>query len=105
MMPANDIAMEYALFRRLLFSYAFVPVVIQLSGFAQLNPTPPAQISPEAAKRHVEIQKLEESLPKITDRGAALFQLARGYAQVGEPEKSLSLLKECIALDEGFDPS
>ncbi len=47
----------------------------------------------------------EESLPKITDRGAALFQLARRYAQVGEPEKSLSLLKECIALDEGFDPS
>jgi hypothetical protein len=34
------------------------------------------------------------------DRGAALFLLARRYAHLGELQKALALLKECIALDE-----
>jgi hypothetical protein len=55
--------------------------------------------------RRTEVQQVEAALPRIADRGAALFFLARRYAQLGELEKSLALLKECIALDEGFDPS
>ena len=55
--------------------------------------------------RRGEIQKVEASLAKIADRGAALFFLARRYAQLGDLDKALSLLKECIALDQGFDPS
>jgi hypothetical protein len=66
--------------------------------------TAPAQTSPTTASRRAEIPKIEEALPKIPDRGAALFLLARRYTQIGEPQKALALLKECIALDEGFDP-
>jgi hypothetical protein len=66
--------------------------------------TAPAQTSPTTASRRAEIQKIEEALPKIPDRGATLFLLARRYAQIGDPQKALALLKECVALDEGFDP-
>ncbi len=55
--------------------------------------------------RHAEIQAVEKSLPKIADHGAALFFLAKRYAQIGDLDKGLALLKECIALDQGFDPS
>src|SRR5215467_9862700 len=51
-----------------------------------------------------EIKKLEEMLPRLVDRGAALFLLAHDYARLGEEAKALELLKQCVALDEGFDP-
>jgi hypothetical protein len=63
----------------------------------------PTQAPADTAPVRAEIQRIEASVPKITDRGAALFLLAKEYAQIGELPKSLSLLKECIALDEGFD--
>src|ERR1700716_566689 len=69
------------------------------------NSTPPIQPPPNAAVLRAEVQKIEDSLPKIADRGAALFLLARRYAQLGELQKALELLKESIALDEGFDPA
>jgi hypothetical protein len=71
----------------------------------QQNSTAPIQPPPNAAVLRAEVQKIEDSLPKIADRGAALFLLARRYVQLGEPQKALALLKECIALDEGFDPA
>ena len=52
-----------------------------------------------------EIKMVEETLPRLVDRGAALFLLAHDYARLGEQAKALSLLKECVALDEGFDPA
>lgn len=52
-----------------------------------------------------EVKALEELLPRVLDRGAALFLLARDYARLGEQAKTLELLKRCIALDEGFDPT
>ena len=51
-----------------------------------------------------EIRAVENVLPKVPDRGAALFLLARRYAHLGELQKALALLKECVALDAGFDP-
>ncbi len=51
-----------------------------------------------------EIKAVEEILPRLVDRGAALFLLAHDYAQLGEQAKTLDLLKRCVALDEGFDP-
>ena len=93
------------MFLRLLQPGTLFLVAIQLTGFAQQSSVPPAQISAETATRRAEIRKIEESLPKIADRGGALFLLARRYAQVGELDKSLSLLKECVAMDEGFDPN
>jgi len=44
-------------------------------------------------------------LPRLVDRGAALFLLAHDYALLGERLKALDRLKQCIALEEGFDPT
>ena|SRR5258708_23162665 len=67
----------------------------------QQNSTSPIQPPPDAAVLRAEVCKIEDSLRRIPDRAAALFLLAKRYAQLGEPQK----LKECIALDEGFDPA
>ena len=87
-----------------LLSYVLSIIATPLMGFAQQTPTPPNAVSPDNAMRRAEIQKVEESLPKIADRGAALFFLARRYAQLGDLDKARSLLKQCIRLDQGFDP-
>jgi hypothetical protein len=87
-----------------LLSYLLSIVATPLISFARQAPTPPNSVSPDNAMRRAEIQKVEESLPKIADRGAGLFFLARRYAQVGDFDKALSMLKECIRLDQGFDP-
>ena len=71
----------------------------------QQNSAAPIQPPPDAVVLHTEVQEIEDSLSKIPDRGAALFLLARRYAHLGELQKALALLKECIALDEGFDPA
>src|ERR1700730_12675376 len=70
------------------------------------NSAAPIQPPPlDGAVLRAEVQKIEDSLPKVPDRGAALFLLARRYAQRGELQKALALLKKCVALDEGFDPA
>src|SRR5215469_7523355 len=64
-----------------------------LNALAKETPVPPNSVSPEVSMRRGEIQKVEASLAKIADRGAALFFLARRYAQLGDLDKALSLLK------------
>ena len=60
---------------------------------------------PDDAQRvRAEILAVENVLPKVPDRGAALFLLARQYAHLGELQKALKLLKDCVWLDAGFDP-
>src|SRR5262249_25819057 len=49
----------------------------------------------------LQVQTLKRGL---VDRGAALYLLAHHYARLGDTAKTLALLKECVALDEGFDP-
>ena len=51
-----------------------------------------------------DIRSVKTSLDVIQDRGAATFFLAQVYAQLGEPQEALSLLRTC-PLDEGFDPN
>src|SRR5271169_2817026 len=48
------------------------------------------------------VQKLQSTLP---DRGAALYFLAAAKEHLRESREALVLLKECLALQEGFDPS
>lgn len=48
------------------------------------------------------VEKLQHILP---DRGAALYFLAEAKEHLHETREALALLKECIALQEGFDPS
>jgi hypothetical protein len=48
------------------------------------------------------VEKLQHTLP---DRGAALYFLAAAKQHLRETREALALLKECLALQEGFDPS
>jgi hypothetical protein len=68
----------------------------------QSAPVPPAP--PDAETIHSEIHAIEGLPQQFPEHGAALFFLARLYARLGELPKALALLKECAALDEGFDP-
>jgi hypothetical protein len=48
------------------------------------------------------VERLEHALP---DRGATLYFLAAAKEHLRETREALALLKECLALQEGFDPS
>ncbi|MHB8503515.1 MAG: hypothetical protein ACYDHE_21545, partial [Candidatus Acidiferrales bacterium] len=48
------------------------------------------------------VQKLQHTLP---DRGAPLYFLAVAKENLRETREALALLKECLAFQEGFDPS
>ena len=75
------------------------------TAVAQQSATPAVQALPsDAEKMREEIRAVEAVLPKIPDRGAALYLLGRRYAHLGETQKALALLKECVALDAGFVP-
>jgi hypothetical protein len=64
-----------------------------------------APAADDASRFRADIRRVEEVLPAIRDRGGALFFLARRHAQLGELPEALALLKQCLSLDEGFDPS
>lgn len=66
----------------------------------------PAEV-PASGSQHFrdEIKALEHLLPRLVDRGAALCLMAHDYAGLGELGKALDLLKQCVALHEGFDPA
>ena len=62
-------------------------------------------IAPAAAARlRAQIQTLENVLDRVPDRGAALFLLAARHAALGDRPAALDRLRECLTLDEGFDP-
>jgi len=56
-------------------------------------------------RARADIAKAEALLSSVVDRGSVLFFLARRYIGLGERDRALELLRECLALDEGFDPS
>jgi hypothetical protein len=75
-------------------------------------PTSPSAPSepPNSAQLRDDIKTVEGLLPAsprsgFADRGAALYFLADHYLRLGDRVKALTLLKECAALDEGFDPT
>ncbi len=59
----------------------------------------------DAAEVRAQIAVVEKLLPNFVDRGAALYFLAAAKQHLGESREAFDLLKECMALDEGFDPS
>ncbi|MGH9677497.1 MAG: SMP-30/gluconolactonase/LRE family protein, partial [Candidatus Acidiferrum sp.] len=59
----------------------------------------------DAAEVRAQIANVEKLLPALPDRGAALYFLAASKQHLGETREALALLKECIKLREGFDPS
>jgi hypothetical protein len=81
--------------------YVLTLLLLEYSGLAVQTPSAPAD-DPQVRSQ---IAQLEQLLPHTSDRGAALFLLAKQYTGLGDLPKAFSLLKECILLDEGFDPS
>src|SRR5438132_6392914 len=59
----------------------------------------------DAAEVRAQIAVVEKLLPTFVDRGATLYFLAAAKQHLGESREAFDLLKECMTLDEGFDPS
>ena len=59
----------------------------------------------DAAEVREQIAIVEKLLPQLVDRGAALYFLSTSKQHLGETREALQLLKECLALHEGFDPA
>src|SRR5579859_4110265 len=58
----------------------------------------------DAPETRAQITILERLQPTFPDRGAVLYYLAVLHQHLGETLEATKLLKECIALGEGFDP-
>jgi sugar lactone lactonase YvrE len=80
------------------------PSAVTRGGMNSAQQTPVQVPATDSQHFRDEIKALEQLLPRLVDRGAALFLLAHDYARFGELEKALDLLKQCVALHEGFDP-
>src|SRR5215470_17434777 len=59
----------------------------------------------DAAEARAQIAILEKLQPTFPDRGAVLYYLAALHQHLGETLEATKLLKDCIALGEGFDPA
>jgi hypothetical protein len=59
----------------------------------------------DAAEVREQIALVEKLQPIVADRGAVLYFLSTARQHLGETREALSLLKQCLALGEGFDPS
>ena len=65
---------------------------------APAEPTDAQEVRAQIAS----VEKLQHTLP---DHGAALYYLAVSKQHLRQTREALALLKECLALHEGFDPS
>jgi hypothetical protein len=63
------------------------------SAAHQQRSTPSPPVTADAENVRAEIRSLEIVLPRIPDRGATLFLLARRYAHLSDLQKALALLK------------
>jgi hypothetical protein len=59
----------------------------------------------DAAEVRDQISVVEKLKPVVPDRGAVLYFLSTAKQHLGETREALELLKECLKLREGFDPS
>lgn len=84
---------------------ALLPAISRAQGQEQDEvkgePAEPA----DAKQVREQIDAVEKLLPTLPDRGAALYFLAAAKQHLREDRDALSLLKDCLALQEGFDPS
>jgi SMP-30/Gluconolactonase/LRE-like region len=80
--------------------FAALPICAQQEQLKGV-PAEPA----DAAEVREQIASVEKLLGKLPDRGAALYFLAASKQHLRETREALALLKECIKLQEGFDPS
>src|SRR6266850_6103341 len=59
----------------------------------------------DAAEVREQIAAVEKLKTVVPDRGAVLFFLSTAQPHLGATRAALELLKECLKLREGFDPS
>jgi hypothetical protein len=59
----------------------------------------------DAAEVREQIAVMEKLKSVVPDRGAVLYFLSTAKQHLGEAREALALLKECLALREGFDPA
>ena len=64
-------------------------------------PAEPADAA-DVREQMASVEKLKSVVP---DHGAVLYFLSTAKQHLGETREALALLKECLALREGFDPS
>jgi hypothetical protein len=82
-------------------SSAVTPLNAQDQEEIKGAPAEPADAR-EVREQIAAVEKLQSTLP---DRGATLYFLAVARQHLRETREALALLKECLALHEGFDPS
>jgi len=79
---------------------------VELRAAAQQEQTKGIAAEPDdAAEVREQIAAVEKLMPSLPDRGAALYFLAVSKQHLHETREALALLKDCVALQEGFDPS
>jgi hypothetical protein len=93
--------------RRLLFLLpALLPCFAGMANAQQQEEIKGAPAEPaDAAEVRRQIALVEKLEPALPDRGGALYFLANAKQHLGETLEALKLLKECLALREGFDPT
>ncbi len=84
---------------RMAIEFFFVQAVASSGGQSVV-----AQEPANEAEIRSQMATADKLAGKMPDRGAVLFFLAAGHAQLGEFHDSLAKLQECLALKEGFDP-
>ena len=88
-----------------------ISALLLLAGYVGLHPQEKEQVKgvlaepADAAEVREQIAIIEKVQPLVPDRGAVLYFLSTAKQHLGETREALSLLKECLALREGFDPS
>ena len=88
----------------LLAALAFsVPILAQQPTQDEIRGAPAEPSDAQDTRAQIAlIEKLQSHFP---DRGAILYFLAAAHQHLGETLEATKLLKDCIALGEGFDPS
>jgi hypothetical protein len=86
-----------------LLAFLFTPPAALGQDPEEMKGTPAEPADAEQIRGQIAaVEKLQHALP---DRGAALYFLAAAKQHLRETREALALLKECLALQEGFDPS
>jgi hypothetical protein len=111
-MAARQMHLRANSMKRLGLTVLCLSFLLSLGGFPFLSAgaqePKKAQVNDEpadASEVRQQIASVEKRLPQLPDRGAGLYFLASSKQHVGETREALRLLKECLALHEGFDPA
>jgi cytochrome c-type biogenesis protein CcmH/NrfG len=85
------------------FGWFLAPAAGQVEKREQVGGVAPEP--PDAADLSGQIARIEKALPQLPDRGAGLYLLSTLKQRQGETREAIKLLRECLALNAGFDPA